>query len=428
MAVRQYIGARYVPLYAGEWDATKNYEPLTVVTDANGNSFTSLKDVPAGTALTDRSYWIQTSSFSAAVDSLQRRVGSLEFDVSDMDTRIINIGDDVSDMNIKVLRQNTVKNRTFIIIGDSYADQAGEWAELLSTVLTENGGTVAANLSYTGIGFTVGRDGASGQNGALLQLQTFSGDAADVTDIVVAMGLNDSMYDTSAAASAIDGAISNFCSYAKQTFPNAKIWIGYVGGALSDSSILSGRTLSRREMAIYRYKQCSRYGATYLSNVELALHGSSLNYSSDHLHPSEYGASNIALALFDALTGSYSHFYPFLKINANAHWVYEQNGAVTTIYVDSDYFAISGLNIPDGTPVEIETINGLWFNRPIETEPIMMQISSEGYGQRRFSVLFRENKVLLKNQELNAQGFVAFNGTVVIPQYMAINFPTLWVN
>ena len=33
MAVTQYIGARYVPLFADpmHWDSTRTYEPLTVV-------------------------------------------------------------------------------------------------------------------------------------------------------------------------------------------------------------------------------------------------------------------------------------------------------------------------------------------------------------------------------------------------------------
>lgn len=101
MAVRQYIGARYVPLYVGDWDATRNYEPLSIVTDANGNSFTSLKDVPAGTQLTNRNYWIQTSSFSGAVDQLTRRVNSIENDLDGVEfitpEQFGAVGDGISD-------------------------------------------------------------------------------------------------------------------------------------------------------------------------------------------------------------------------------------------------------------------------------------------------------------------------------------------
>ena len=49
MSVREYIGARYVPLFAdpAEWDSTRQYEPLTIVMHS-GNSFTSKKFVPIG--------------------------------------------------------------------------------------------------------------------------------------------------------------------------------------------------------------------------------------------------------------------------------------------------------------------------------------------------------------------------------------------
>lgn len=113
MAVRQYIGARYVPLYAGDWDATKNYEPLTIVTDANSNSFTSLKDVPAGTALIDRDYWIQTSSFSGAVDTLTRRVSAAETEINDLGGRVT---------ELEAKETEYVTPEMFGAVGDGTAD------------------------------------------------------------------------------------------------------------------------------------------------------------------------------------------------------------------------------------------------------------------------------------------------------------------
>ena len=54
MATNQYIGARYVPLFADpyDWDDTREYEPLTVV-HSHGNSYTSRQYVPKGIQLTD---------------------------------------------------------------------------------------------------------------------------------------------------------------------------------------------------------------------------------------------------------------------------------------------------------------------------------------------------------------------------------------
>ena len=42
--VRQYVGARYVPVFANplEWSDTREYEPLTIVT-YQGNSYTSMQ-------------------------------------------------------------------------------------------------------------------------------------------------------------------------------------------------------------------------------------------------------------------------------------------------------------------------------------------------------------------------------------------------
>lgn len=75
MAVTQYIGARYVPLFAdpAEWDSTRTYEPLTIVLN-QGNSYTSRQYVPAGVQLTDADYWLQTGNYSAQVEQYRSEV------------------------------------------------------------------------------------------------------------------------------------------------------------------------------------------------------------------------------------------------------------------------------------------------------------------------------------------------------------------
>lgn len=73
MATTQYIGARYVPLFADpyEWDDTREYEPLTVVY-SNGNSYTSKQYVPTGTPLTDENYWAVTGNYNAQVEQYRK--------------------------------------------------------------------------------------------------------------------------------------------------------------------------------------------------------------------------------------------------------------------------------------------------------------------------------------------------------------------
>ena len=66
MSVREYIGARYVPLFADpiEWDITKSYEPLTIVYN-QGNSYTSRQAVPSGIAITNENFWALTGNYNA---------------------------------------------------------------------------------------------------------------------------------------------------------------------------------------------------------------------------------------------------------------------------------------------------------------------------------------------------------------------------
>jgi hypothetical protein len=75
MATTQYIGARYVPLFAEpiEWDKTKQYEPLTIVT-YDGNSYTSRQFVPTGVEITNTAFWALTGNFNAQVEQYRKEV------------------------------------------------------------------------------------------------------------------------------------------------------------------------------------------------------------------------------------------------------------------------------------------------------------------------------------------------------------------
>lgn len=136
MAVRQYIGARYVPLYAGDWDATKNYEPLTIVTDGNGNSYTSLKDVPNGIDLTNRDYWIMSSSFSSSIDILRRQVSEVQDDLEAITSKVTTNEEHISSNAnmIETLRQGTsnfITPEQFGAKGDGSADDTEAFKECL---------------------------------------------------------------------------------------------------------------------------------------------------------------------------------------------------------------------------------------------------------------------------------------------------------
>ena len=72
--VREYIGARYVPKFMGTHDLTQIYEALCVVDNGLGTSYISKIPTPAGTPLTDTTYWTVYGASSGAVINLQNQI------------------------------------------------------------------------------------------------------------------------------------------------------------------------------------------------------------------------------------------------------------------------------------------------------------------------------------------------------------------
>lgn len=77
--VRQYVGARYVPVFADplEWDNGRGYEALTIVTH-QGNSYTSMQPVPPGVDIANADYWAMTGNFNAQIDAYIREVQAFD--------------------------------------------------------------------------------------------------------------------------------------------------------------------------------------------------------------------------------------------------------------------------------------------------------------------------------------------------------------
>ena len=75
MAVTQYVGARYQPVFAdpAEWDSQYSYEPLTIVLH-EGNSYTSRQYVPKGVDISNDAFWAKTGNYNAQVEQYRQEV------------------------------------------------------------------------------------------------------------------------------------------------------------------------------------------------------------------------------------------------------------------------------------------------------------------------------------------------------------------
>lgn len=133
MAVTQYIGARYVPLFADpmQWDSTKTYEPLTIVYNG-GNSYTSKQYVPAGIQIDDDSYWALTGNYNAQIEQYRtevarcdKRITAVEGDTSRLKADTAQLKTDVSQLKTGTARLDKELTGTKADVSKNATDIAG---------------------------------------------------------------------------------------------------------------------------------------------------------------------------------------------------------------------------------------------------------------------------------------------------------------
>ena len=87
--VTQYIGARYVPLFANpiNWNKDLAYEALTIVL-YQGNSYTSRQAVPEGIDISNEAFWAETGNYNAQVEQYRQDVAKLSDHVTAIDATL----------------------------------------------------------------------------------------------------------------------------------------------------------------------------------------------------------------------------------------------------------------------------------------------------------------------------------------------------
>lgn len=72
----------------GAWSADRDYNAFSVVTDENGNSYTSKQFVPAGTPLSDTDYWALTSDYSEQMEKLRADFDQAILGIQEWDAKL----------------------------------------------------------------------------------------------------------------------------------------------------------------------------------------------------------------------------------------------------------------------------------------------------------------------------------------------------
>lgn len=307
MAVRQYVGARYVPKFfngesgSTEWVNGLSYEPLTVVTYL-GNSFTSKKPVPPeiGAPNENQDYWANTGNYNAQVEIYREETEKVKNDLNNYivkndetlnnyiiknDEAINNLETQVSKINSEIIKDKEILG---LIIGDSYTTHDPNSG---GVTYTKNFGETLVELGYLTSQKSYGVNGAryalNSTSNFKQQLETASTDDSfnndDVDIIIIEGGQNErfeSDFSTSSFYNRLYSNVKDTIKYAKSMFKNAKIycvpifWDGYTQKAFDFKKIWD---------AIYN-SACDNGAITDSTSLYWG-RGTSYTWGTDHQHP-----------------------------------------------------------------------------------------------------------------------------------------------
>lgn len=191
-----------------------------------------------------------------------------------------------------------------IMIGDSFIaeyQQNNNWAVYLKSLLGLNSSNCLI-IGEGGSGFySVGNQNTNWLG--LLQANINNiPDANKVTRIIVGGGTND--INTPDLATLLT-SISNFHTYIRTTFPNAKLYVAEFGYFMKYSDVAQRNKINN--IVIPAYKIVSRLVKSKYLNTELCYRDLSLynTPTENYVHPNDEGQHVIAGAINDALNGQY---------------------------------------------------------------------------------------------------------------------------
>ena len=378
MAVTQYIGSRYVPLIAGEWDNTQAYEALTVVMH-EGNSYTSRQPVPIGIAITNSEYWAATGNYNAQVEAYRREVATYSGAIEDLqtasashDTSLNTLDGEVSSLQTGLASETQARQTADSTLSDAVAaldnrvdslelsDQyIGVIGDSFSTsnsfeywpqILARKTGCTVINKATNGTGFT----STNTSTNFLGQLNSLAADAhfKDLKCIIVYGGVND--YNdhspaSSATAAATTSAINQFIAAyeALDNRPPLFLAFGNIGKAnrAQYDAYLSWYQLVRDGLATS--------DAVIVDDVPYWL----LPFNSfyDGLHPDSYGQHIVYKYMYKLITGAYAgqhHMQQGTAIDGKAKYTLNVDHGVINLHIRfNDSVTISNLTTNSFTEI-----------------------------------------------------------------------------
>lgn len=228
MAVREYVGARYVPLFADpiEWNDKRTYEPLTIV-EHEGNSYTSRQFVPLGIDISNEGFWALTGNYNAQVEQYRQEVLAFDGRITKNANDIAKNANDIAAVKTVADNLESHVGTEFIVIGDSWSDTDPSTTTYVKWPITFQKHTRMNIHNYARNGASVvGSTPDPGQSGNFLgqvnkAIADTSFDHSRVELIVIMGGVND--YRSGRTFSDVAEAWSGHIASLTSAFPKARI-------------------------------------------------------------------------------------------------------------------------------------------------------------------------------------------------------------
>lgn len=320
----QYIGARYVPVFANpaKWSRTRAYEHLMMV-QYQGDTYISKQAVPVGidlpTATGENDYWILMSNWNAQIEQYREEVRAFDGritanadDIDALETRATTLENllpknkftSTQTVQFKLDRKRDVKKKA-ILIGDSYLrtyTNNDGWGDYFA----EYTGIECTKYKAGGAGFVRPGDSTGSEPEAGLNFvqmvqkagQTMSVEERIQIDYVICQGIINDL-QTEKAESDIQNAIHNFCQQARTYFANAKIVICF---AICSKQYMFSRMLYR---IMRNLNGTSRNGAQLVFTSTLWFNQLVDSYGrGDDIHPNNIGYAYLARLIARAINDS----------------------------------------------------------------------------------------------------------------------------
>lgn len=256
------------------------------------------------------------SNLVNAINEVDRNEKRLQSEVGDLDDMTVPSPADVIDGVNKVWSRtlavehrvdmyHSLGSKKFILISDSYGVSPTAAESWQAKFIAYTGITNYYRFNYSGKGFYT-----NGVNGIL---NGFSAedvpDKAAITDIIACLGANDVATVDAGNINNLINAIVDFCTYCKNNYPNAQIYIGMCGYVIYGKPAAVNASIVQYLNVLAAYQLGTASGnAHYLTGVEYPLHYYPNISFVDGIHPTYAGANALGRAIAAAwYDGSYSY-------------------------------------------------------------------------------------------------------------------------